>query len=84
LLLTKARDCGVGIIVGEPSGGRPSHYGDLLYCTLPNTNTIATVSHKRFVRPNREAKESDYIVPDVFIELDDSDRDLLWEWILKN
>ena len=84
LLLTKARDCGVGIIVGEPSGGRPSHYGDLLYCTLPNTNTIATVSHKRFVRPNREAKESDYIVPDLFIELDDPDRDLLWEWILKN
>ena len=84
LLLTKARDCGVGIIVGEPSGGRPSHYGDLLYCTLPNTKTIATVSHKRFVRPNREAKESDYIVPDLFIELDDPDRDLLWEWILKN
>lgn len=84
LLLTKARDCGVGIIVGEPSGGRPSHYGDLLYCTLPNTKTIATVSHKRFVRPNREAKESDYITPDVFIELDDPDRDLLWEWILKN
>lgn len=84
LLLTKARDCGVGIIVGEPSGGRPSHYGDLLYCTLPNTKTIATVSHKRFVRPNREAKESDYIVPDLFIELDDPNRDLLWEWILKN
>ena len=83
LLLTKARDCGVGIIVGEPSGGKPSHYGDLLYCTLPNTKTIATVSHKHFVRPNREAKESDYITPDVFIELSDPDRDQLWEWVLK-
>lgn len=83
LLLTKARDCGVGIIVGEPSGGKPSHYGDLLYCTLPNTKTIATVSHKHFVRPNREAKECDYITPDVFIELNDPDSDQLWEWILK-
>lgn len=83
LLLTKARDCGVGIIVGEPSGGKPSHYGDLLYCTLPNTKTIATVSHKHFVRPSREAKESDYITPDVFIELNDPDRDQLWEWVLK-
>ena len=83
LLLTKARDCGVGIIVGEPSGGKPSHYGDLLYCTLPNTKTIATVSHKHFVRPSREVKESDYITPDVFIELNDPDRDQLWEWVLK-
>ena len=83
LLLTKARDCGVGIIVGEPSGGKPSHYGDLLYCTFPNTKTIATVSHKHFVRPSREAKESDYITPDVFIELNDPDCDQLWEWVLK-
>lgn len=84
LLLTLARDNGIGTIVGEPSGGRPSHYGDLLYCTLPNTKTIATVSHKHFVRPNREAPDMDYLLPDVAIELGDASSDLLWEWIVQN
>lgn len=84
LLLTLARDNGIGIIVGEPSGGKPSHYGDLLYCMLPNTKTVATVSHKHFVRPNREARNSDYIVPDVAIELRNAERDMLWEWVLRN
>ena len=84
LLLTLARDNGIGIIVGEPSGGKPSHYGDILYCMLPNTKTIATVSHKHFVRPNREARNSDYIVPDVAIELRNAERDMLWEWVVRN
>lgn len=82
LLLTLARDNGVGIIVGEPSGGKPSHYGDLLYCTLPNTGTIATVSHKYFVRPDRAKGDCDYIIPDVEVELNNPDRDVLWEWIV--
>lgn len=84
LLLTMARDNGIGIIVGKPSGGRPSHYGDLLYCTLPNTKTIATVSHKRFVRPDAEARDMDYIVPDVELDLRNTERDLLWEWVVRN
>lgn len=82
LLLTLARDNGVGIIVGEPSGGKPSHYGDLLYCTLPNTGTIATVSHKYFVRPDRAKDDCDYIMPDVEVELNNPNRDVLWEWIV--
>ena len=84
LLLTLARDNGIGIIVGEPSGGKPSHYGDILYCMLPNTKTVATVSHKHFVRPNREARDVDYIVPDVAIELRNTERDMLWEWLVHN
>lgn len=84
LLLTLARDNGIGIIVGETSGGRPSHYGDILYCTLPNTGTIATVSHKHFVRPNRELVADEYLVPDVVIDLNNPDKDLVWEWIINN
>ena len=53
LLLTLAQDNGIGTIIGELAGGKPCHYGDILYCTLPNTETLATVSHKHFVRPNR-------------------------------
>jgi len=84
LLLTMARDNGLGIIVGQPSGGRPSHYGDLLYCTLPNTKTIATVSHKRFVRPDAKARDTEYIVPDVELDLRNAEGDMLWEWIVRN
>lgn len=84
LLLTLARDNGIGIIVGETSGGSPSHYGDILYCTLPNTGTITTVSHKHFVRPNRELVADEYLVPDVVIDLNNPNNDLVWEWILNN
>ena len=84
LLLTLARDNGIGIIVGETSGGSPSHYGDILKCTLPKTGTITTVSHKHFVRPNRELVADEYLVPDVVIDLNNPNKDLVWEWILNN
>ena len=83
-LLTMARDNGIGIIVGEPSGGKPSNYGDVLYCKLPNTNTLATVSHKHFIRPDRTLNDREYIIPDMSIELNDPDKDSVWEWILEN
>ena len=84
LLLTLARDNGVGIIVGTPSGGKPCHYGDVLYAQLPNTNTLATVSHKYFRRPNMALENKECIVPDVYIELNHPERDLVWEWIVEN
>ena len=84
LLLTIARDNGIGIIVGEPSGGKPCHYGDVLYAQLPNTNTLATVSHKYFRRPNMALENKECIVPDVSIELNHPKRDLVWEWIVEN
>ena len=84
LLLTLVRDNGIGIIVGEPSGGKPCHYGDVLYAQLPNTNTLATVSHKYFRRPNMALENKECIVPDVSIELNHPERDLVWEWIVEN
>ena len=84
LLLTLAQDNGIGIIIGELAGGKPCHYGDILYCTLPNTETLATVSHKYFTRPNRALEHDDYIYPDVMIDLDNPERDLAWEWIVEN
>lgn len=82
LLLTTARDNGIGYIIGERSGGRPSHYGDILYCALPNTGTIATVSHKHFVRPNRALVDEQYLEPNIFVPLNNPDKDLAWECIL--
>lgn len=84
LLLTLARDNGIGIIIGTPSGGKPCHYGDVLYAQLPNTNTMATVSHKYFRRPNMALENKECIVPDVEIELNHPERDMAWEWIVEN
>lgn len=84
LLLTLARDNGIGKIIGQASGGKPCHYGDLLYALLPNTNTTATVSHKYFSRPNMNLKDKDCIVPDVEIDLSHPEKDLIWEWVLRN
>jgi hypothetical protein len=84
LLLTLAQDNGIGIIIGERAGGKPCHYGDILYCTLPNTETIATVSHKYFIRPNRALEHAEYIEPDVVLDLDNPERDEAWEWIVEN
>ena len=84
LLLTLAQDNGIGIIIGERAGGKPCHYGDILYCTLPNTETLATVSHKYFIRPNRALEHAEYIEPDVVLDLDNPERDEAWEWIVEN
>ena len=84
LLLTLAQDNGIGIIIGERAGGKPCHYGDILYCTLPNTETLATVSHKYFIRPDRTLEHAEYIEPDVMIDLDNPERDMAWEWIVEN
>ena len=84
LLLTLAQDNGIGVIIGELAGGKPCHYGDILYCTLPNTETLATVSHKYFTRPNRALEHDDYIYPDVMIDLDNPERDMTWDWIVEN
>lgn len=84
LLLTLARDNGIGIIIGTPSGGKPCHYGDVLYAQFPNTNTMATVSHKYFRRPNMALERLECIAPDVEIELNHPERDMAWEWIVEN
>ena len=82
LLLTTARDNYIGSIVGERSGGRPSHYGDVLYCTLPNTGTITTVSHKIFRRPTYgTVEDAEYLYPDLEIDLNDPHRELVWEFV---
>ena len=82
LLLTTARDNHIVTIVGERSGGRPSHYGDVLYCRLPNTGTMATVSHKIFLRPSYSpVEDAEYLYPDLEIALNDPPRDLVREFV---
>ena len=81
LLLTTARDNGVGIIIGEISGAKPSTYGDVLQCILPNTNTRCLTSCRYFIRPNKKLKGEEVLVPDILLDLDDKDG--TWDWIIR-
>ena len=86
LLLTLARDNNIGTIIGETSGHRPSHYGDVLRFNLPNTDTNATVSCRYFTRPDKKLNSEIELVPDVVLNLSDytMEKDPAWEWIIKN
>lgn len=52
LLITMAADNNIGTVIGEPASYSPTHYGDLIYWALPNTQTTGYISHKLFVRPD--------------------------------
>ena len=64
MLCVWVRDGGLGVIIGEPSTNSPSHYGDILYLSLPNSHIFATVSHKHFVRPDENNTET-MLIPDI-------------------
>ena len=52
LLITMAVDNNIGTVIGEPASYSPTHYGDIVYWSLPNTQTTGFISHKLFVRPD--------------------------------
>ena len=86
LLLTLTRDNNIGTIIGETSGHRPSHYGDVLRFNLPNTDTKATVSCRHITRPNENLNNEIELIPDVVLNLSDytMEKDPAWEWIIKH
>jgi hypothetical protein len=61
------KDNDLGTIIGEPTGNAPSSYGDVPTFRMPNTGFSFTVSHKRFVRPNRDNDPTDALYPDVTV-----------------
>ena len=58
------QDNDLGIVAGEPTGQRPTGYGDSLEFTLPNSGLLLTVAHKRYVRPHPNRDPSDSLYPD--------------------
>jgi len=61
------------LIVGEPMGMRPTHFGEVMSWTLPLTGTRVNTSTKYFVRPDSLNKETVFN-PDVTISKDIDDR----------
>ena len=87
ILVTKAVDNGIGIVIGENSVYTPSAYGDILTWELPNTHTQGFVSHKIFVRPDVSKKNESAIIPDIPLPetWDDFQNgiDPCWKWVLE-
>ncbi len=54
------------IFVGEPTGGRPNHYGEVKYFRLPNSQMYVTYSTKYFTYFKEDVPT---FVPDIAVEL---------------
>ncbi|MFC2167288.1 peptidase S41, partial [Acidobacteriota bacterium] len=69
--------------VGEPTGGKPNHFGEVKQFILPNSKLIISYSTKYFTSSKRD---TDSFYPDVSISLslDDylANKDPALEWIL--
>lgn len=87
ILVTKAVDNGIGIVIGVNSVYTPSAYGDILTWELPNTHIQGFISHKIFVRPNASKKNESAIIPDIPLPKTWDDFcngiDPCWKWVLE-
>jgi len=46
----------LGVLIGEPTGGNASSYGDVFSFSLPNTKLRCGVSHKFYIGPDGSRK----------------------------
>jgi hypothetical protein len=88
LLSTIVGDNKLFPLVGQPTRGRPSHYGETLVLKLPNTGVICRISCKKFFRPDTSRDAEDALFPDVEIWPTFEDircgRDPVLEWVLRD
>lgn len=60
-------DNDIAITIGEPTSGKPTHYGDIISFTLPHTGAVVQVSHSKFYRPNESKNDEDALYPDYLV-----------------
>jgi len=66
-LAAELRDNGVGVFVGEPTGGGDTVPGDQVDFETPCLKLKFSVSYKLFTRPDREAECLPAVVPHYFV-----------------
>ncbi|GIO70514.1 hypothetical protein J27TS7_00280 [Paenibacillus dendritiformis] len=66
---TIVQDNDMGIIIGEPTGGKPNSYGSSIVLQLPESKVKAAISYKWFERPDKGAStyDADSLAPDIFV-----------------
>ncbi|MEN8700162.1 S41 family peptidase [Bacillus infantis] len=55
-------------VIGEPSGGNPEGFGDIIILSLPYSKFDLGISHREYFRPSPENRQLPYVEPDVKIE----------------
>ncbi|MGE5592462.1 MAG: S41 family peptidase, partial [Betaproteobacteria bacterium] len=79
------RDNSLAKVVGAPTGGTPTEYGDTLSFSMPNTGWRFSVSTTWFVRPDPARDPADALYPDISIPTTVQDiregRDPVLEWL---
>jgi len=82
------KDNNLAKIVGEPTGNKPTSYGDILRFPLDNSGIYLNMSYKEWLRPDTDKDNEDSLYPDVLIEKTIEDvinsRDAVLEYILNN
>ncbi len=53
------------IILGEPTGGKPNHFGDILFLNLSNSNIMISYSTK-YITTSKE--DIDSFIPDIIVQ----------------
>lgn len=66
---TIVQDNDMGIIIGEPTGGKPNSYGSSIVLQLPESKAKAAISYKWFERPDKGAStyDADSLAPDIYV-----------------
>lgn len=67
LFVTSVRDHGLGILVGQPTGGFANQTGNMEPFYLPNSGLLAYIPARVFVRPSGDVRLQP-LVPDVFVD----------------
>ncbi|MBY0121568.1 S41 family peptidase [Bacillus sp. S/N-304-OC-R1] len=60
-------------IIGEPTGNKPTQFGDPLPVELPFTKYTLVISHKEFMRPDQSLNSEPTLLPDILIEKEKED-----------
>jgi C-terminal processing protease CtpA/Prc len=59
------KDNKLGTVIGEPTGNKPTSYGDVLNFQIPNTGFRFICSHKKWIRPDTNNDPEDGLYPNV-------------------
>ncbi|MBM2841491.1 MAG: TSPc protein [Bacteroidetes bacterium] len=88
ILSSLVKDNKLFTTVGQPTRGRPSHYGETLVLKLPNSGVVCRISCKKFFRPETAKDSEGALYPDIIIWPTFEDLkngfDPVFEWVLQD
>lgn len=68
MFTTILRDNNLAKVIGEPSGNKPSAYGDVLTFQMPNSTLVLRTTYKEFIRPAVEKTDEEALIPDYEVD----------------